>query len=198
MTHFVTPLAKLGLEVSTGRVVDFRAKQFLVREAQDNTVPLIYPCHFNGGFVHWPKPAGRKPNAIRDTERTQELLVPGAIYVLVRRFSSKEERRRVVACIYDPHRIRSERVGFENHLNYFHARGRGLQMDLAKGLAAYLNSTFVDVYFRQFNGHTQVNATDLRNMRYPNRVELESLGRRISDAFPKQAELDALFEKELL
>jgi adenine-specific DNA-methyltransferase len=165
MARFTTPLAKLGLEVSTGRVVDFRAKQFLVGEEQGDTVPLIYPCHFNGGFVDWPKPGGRKANAIRDTERTQELLVPGAIYVLVKRFTSKEERRRVVACIYDPHRIRAERVGFENHLNYFHARGRGLAMDLAKGLASFLNSTLVDVYFRQFNGHTQVNATDLRNFK---------------------------------
>lgn len=198
MTHFTTPLAKLGLEVSTGRVVDFRAKQFIVRETQDDTAPLIYPCHFNGGFVHWPKPGGRKPNAIRDTERTQELLVPGAIYVLAKRFTSKEERRRVVACIYDPSRIRAERVGFENHLNYFHARGRGLPMDLAKGLAAFLNSTLVDVYFRQFNGHTQVNATDLRNMRYPTRAELESLGHKIGDAFPGQAELDSLVERELL
>jgi adenine-specific DNA-methyltransferase len=165
IARFTTPLAKLGLQVSTGRVVDFRAKQFLVREAQDGTAPLIYPCHFNDGFVHWPKLGGRKPNAIRDTERTKELLVPRAIYVLVKRFTSKEERRRVVACIYDPHRIRAERVGFENHLNYFHARGRGLPIDLAKGLAAFLNSTLVDVYFRQFNGHTQVNATDLRKFR---------------------------------
>jgi adenine-specific DNA-methyltransferase len=198
MRRFTTPLAKLGLEVSTGRVVDFRAKQFLAREAEDDTVPLIYPCHFNGGFVHWPKPGGKKPNAIRDTESTQELLVPGAIYVLVKRFTSKEERRRVVACIYDPKRIRAERVGFENHLNYFHARGRGLPMDLAKGLAAFLNSTFVDVYFRQFNGHTQVNATDLRNLRYPTSAELESLGQEIGDAFPSQAELDVLVERKLL
>jgi adenine-specific DNA-methyltransferase len=198
MTHFTTPLAILGLEVSTGRVVDFRAKEFLVRESRDDTVPLIHPCHLNGGFVHWPKPGARKPNALRDTEHTQELLVPGAIYVLVKRFTSKEERRRVVACVYDPHRIRAERVGIENHLNYFHARGRGLTMDLAKGLTAFLNSTLVDVYFRQFNGHTQVNATDLRNLRYPARAELESLGRKIGDAFPDQAELDALVEKELL
>jgi len=198
MSHFTTPLAKLGLEVSTGRVVDFRAKQFLVRDAGDDTAPLIYPCHFNVGFVHWPKSGGRKPNAIRDTERTQELLVPGTIYVLVKRFTSKEERRRVVACIYDPHRVRAERVGFENHLNYFHARGRGVQMGLAKGLAAFLNSTLVDVYFRQFNGHTQVNATDLRNLLYPTRAQIESLGRKIGEAFPDQADLDALVERELL
>jgi adenine-specific DNA-methyltransferase len=81
------------------------------------------------------------------------------------RSESLLEQQRVVACIYDPNRIQAERVGFENRLNYFHARGRGLRMDLAKGLAAFLNSTLVDVYFRQFNGHTQVNATDLRNFR---------------------------------
>jgi adenine-specific DNA-methyltransferase len=71
-------------------------------------------------------------------------------------------------------------------------------VDLAKGLAAYLNSTLVDAYFRQFNGHTQVNATDLRNIRYPTRTELESLGRKIGDVFPYQSDLDALVERELL
>ena len=39
--RFTTPLARLGLEVFTGRVVDFGAKQFLVREAKDDTAPLI-------------------------------------------------------------------------------------------------------------------------------------------------------------
>lgn len=198
MRRFTTPLTRLEVRVSTGRVVDFRAKQFLIREAQNNSVPLIYPCHLAGGFVRWPKPGGKKPNAIRDTESTQELLVPGGIYVLVKRFTSKEERRRVVACIYDPNRIRAERVGFENHLNYFHARGAGLPMNLAKGLSAFLNSTLVDVYFRQFNGHTQVNATDLRNLGYPTRSELELVGREIGDSFPSQSELDVLVETKLL
>ena len=187
-----------GERESWTRKATLKASARCAFAAQNDTAPLIYPCHFNGGLVHWPKTGGRKPNAIRDTERTQELLVPGAIYVLVKRFTSKEERRRVVACIYDPRRVCSERVGFENHLNYFHARGRGLPMDLAKGLAAFLNSTLVDVYFRQFNGHTQVNATDLRNLRYPTRAELESLGRKIGDVFPKQAELDSLVKRELL
>jgi adenine-specific DNA-methyltransferase len=196
MARFMTPLAKLGLEVSTGRVVDFRATEFLRPEAARATVPLIYPCHFNGEFVQWPKPKGKKPNAILDVEDTQELLVPEGIYVLVKRFTSKEERRRVVACIYDPARIRAERVGFENHLNYFHARGAGLLMNLAKGMAAFLNWTGIDVYFRQFNGHTQVNATDLRSLKYPTRAELESLGRQIGDTLPEQATLDEIIQRE--
>ena len=95
------------------------------------------------------------------------------------------------------HRIEAPLVGFENHLNYFHVTGHGLPMTLAKGLAAFLNSTVVDVYFRQFNGHTQVNATDLRSLSYPAKAELESLGRRITDPGLPQQELDSLVEDEL-
>ena len=198
VSRFDAALAELGLEVSTGRVVDFRARQFLLREPACSAVPLIYPCHFNGGYVKWPKTPSRKPNAILDAEGTQELLVPAAIYVLVKRFSSKEERRRVVACIYDPLRISAGRVGFENHLNYFHAHGKGLSLNIARGLSAFLNSTVLDVYFRQFNGHTQVNATDLRNLNYPSRAQLESLGRRIGETFPNQEQLDQIIQQELI
>ena len=197
MDKLSTSLAALGVSVSTGRVVDFRAKEFLRQQPGHNTAPLIYPCHFNGGFVHWPREKTRKPNAIVSNEQTRELLVPAGVYVLVKRFTTKEERRRVVACIYDSHQIEAPLVGFENHLNYFHLAGRGLPMALAKGLAAFLNSSVVDVYFRQFNGHTQVNATDLRSLNYPTRAELEHLGERLSDLGIAQEELDGIVEMEL-
>ena len=185
-------LHSLGLEVSTGRVVDFRARDFLLQEPQATAFPLIYPCHFRDGFVQWPLAKSRKPNAIQNASETQTLLLNSGIYVLVKRFTSKEERRRIVACIYDPQRIPSEKVGFENHLNYFHLPKGKLSMPLAKGLAAYLNSSMVDSYFRQFNGHTQVNATDLRNLPYPTQRQLEAIGKRIPDTFPEQSELDEI------
>ncbi len=187
-----TQLETLGLEVSTGRVVDFRARDFLVSEPKDTACPLIHPCHFRKGFVQWPMTQIRKPNAILDVGPVQDLLVKSGPYVLVKRFSSKEERRRIVACIYDPRRIPAEKVGFENHLNYFHARRRAFSMPLAKGISAYLNSTMVDVYFRQFNGHTQVNATDLRNLPYPTSEQLRELGANIGEVFPEQDALDEL------
>ena len=68
-------------------------------------------------------------------------------------------------------------LGFENHLNVFHEDKRGLPEDLAHGLAAFLNTTAVDENFRRFNGHTQVNATDLRLMKYPSRKALIGLGK---------------------
>jgi hypothetical protein len=70
----------------------------------------------------------------------------------------------------------AERLGFENHLNVYHQEKRGLSEDVANGLAIFLNSTVVDDYFRRFNGHTQVNATDLRLLKYPAIDALTALG----------------------
>lgn len=195
MAAFRSSLTDLGLTVSTGRVVDFRAVPFLRAEAGSDTVPLIYPAHFTEGYVAWPNARTKKPNAIVLTDATFELLVPSEHYVLVKRFSAKEERRRIVAAVYDADRIPTEQVGFENHLNYYHRAGRGLPLPLARGLAVFLNSTLVDAYFRQFNGHTQVNAGDLRSLPYPTEAELHSLGERVGDPFPSQENVDRLVEE---
>ena len=93
--------------------------------------------------------------------------MPNEWYVLVKRFSSKEERRRIVAYMYEGGEIEADWIGFENHWNVLHVGRRGLDPGLARGLACFLNSTVVDRHFRVFSGHTQVNATDLRNMKYP-------------------------------
>ena len=185
------------LEVSTGRVVDFRVTPLLRDNPASDTLPLIYPRNFEKGFIEWPKSGGKKPQAMAVLNGIEELVVPKGTYVLVKRFSAKEEDRRIVAAVYDPQRIDADHVGFENHLNYFHCRGKGLPPTLAKGLAAFLNSTLVDLYFRQFNGHTQVNATDLRSLKYPTRSQLETLGSKIGSEFPSQEMLDSYVEEAL-
>jgi adenine-specific DNA-methyltransferase len=191
-------LEELGLSVSTGRVVDFRSRSLLRSDPGSDTVPLIYPTHFSGGWIAWPKLRHKKPNACVRNDASARWLIPAAVHVLVKRFSAKEEKRRVVASVFDPRHVPCEQVAFENHLNYYHENGRGLSLSLAKGLTAFLNSTVVDTYFRQFNGHTQVNATDLRSLRYPARGRLEDLGEMIGDTFPDQAQLDLLIGTELI
>jgi adenine-specific DNA-methyltransferase len=198
MGLFTSTLADLGLTVSTGRVVDFRATGQLRREPEANAVPLIYPHHFRDGYITHPFPHSKKANWIADCLEAAGVLVPSGVYVLVKRFSAKEEQRRVVAAVYDPERTPAPRVGFENHLNYFHEGGRGLSYDLARGLAAFLNSSLVDAYFRQFNGHTQVNAADLRSLKYPSRAELEALGAAVGNTTPNQDTLDHLIAAHLL
>ena len=190
-------LDSLGVAVSTGRVVDFRLKDALRWQPEKGTVPLLYPCHFNGGTVHWPLVGARKPNAILDNDETRPWLVRSGVYLLTKRFTSKEERRRLVACLFDPKDVAAEWLGFENHLNYFHASGHGLDRNLAVGLFAFLNSTVVDDYFRRFSGHTQVNATDLRKLTYPDRKTLQAIGNEMKELDQPQNEIDKLVEKYL-
>jgi adenine-specific DNA-methyltransferase len=174
--EFCHSLADLGLEVSTGPVVDFRLRQYLRTEPAGNTVPLLYPCHFADNRVQWPRAGTRKPNALLVHAETRKWLYPNGCYTVVRRFSAKEEKRRLVASVVRPELLPAKWLGFENHLNVFHHDKRGIPEDLALGLAVYLNSTLLDEHFRVFNGHTQVNATDLRAIKYPSRQTLLDLG----------------------
>lgn len=172
----MSSLDEIGLEVSTGPVVDFRLREFLRDESGEDTVPLLYATHFVNGKMNWPRQS-KKPNAMVNCRETAKWLYPSGFYTVVRRFSSKEERRRIVAHVVDPTQLASEAIAFENHLNVFHSRKNGLDSELAYGLCVFLNSTSVDEYFRRFSGHTQVNATDLRILRYPQTKKLKQLGR---------------------
>ncbi|MEY6432272.1 Eco57I restriction-modification methylase domain-containing protein [Thioalkalicoccus limnaeus] len=170
-------LAELGIKVSTGPIVDFRLKTHLRDRPGSNTVPLLYPGHFTSSGTTWPIDDMKKPNAIENNPDTEKWLYPNGFYCVVRRFSSKEEKRRIVASVVEPSVFgAAPMLGFENHLNVFHENKRGLPEPLARGLAVFLNTTAVDEHFRRFNGHTQVNATDLKLMRFPSRSALVRLG----------------------
>ena len=188
-------LDRVGAAVSTGRVVDFRAREHLRMEPDEGTVPLLYPLHLRGGRVRWPAVSAKKANALIACDETRRLLLPRGNYVLVKRFSSKEERRRVVATVLQADDLDADQVAIENHVNVFHHRNAGLSLDLAWGIASYLNSTTVDVFFRQFNGHTQVNATDLRSLRYPSVDQLSALGTAARSVEHDQRVIDALVKR---
>ena len=189
-------LHKLKIEVSTGRVIDFRINKYLSKEPTEETVPLIYPLNFDNGMINWPK-ENKKATFIINNKNTADLLLDTGFYVLCRRFSSKEEKRRIVAALFNPNDYKFNKIGFENHLNVFHSQSNGLDQDMAKGLTIFLNSTIIDLYFRIFNGHTQVNATDLRMLRFPSKDQLKTLGKSFRKFLPSQNEIDNIIEKEL-
>jgi predicted RNA methylase len=183
-----TSIEDLGLKVSTGPVVDFRLRDHLRLMPDEDSVPLLYPLHLRGSEVTWPIEGAKKANAIARNRETEKWLFPAGWYAAVKRFSSKEERRRVVASIIDPARLKADALGFENHINLFHAGRKPLSPEIAAGLTIYLNTTAVDAAFRRFNGHTQVNATDLRQLSYPTRSQLEEIGRRGQQDWPANQE----------
>lgn len=190
-------LTSLGVTASTGKIVDFRSRECLHAERVEAGVPLIYPGNVRNGRVHWPQEIRKAQWFAPITEKDKKMLAPEGWYCVVKRFSSKEERRRIVAAVWSPEDI-SGPVAFENHINVFHNGGEGLDQELACGLSVWLNSSLVDKFFRTFSGHTQVNATDLRSLRFPSSDALRQLGRRVPGRnFPDQDQVDALVEEAL-
>ncbi|MBM3359658.1 MAG: SAM-dependent methyltransferase [Betaproteobacteria bacterium] len=124
---FSKTLQDLDLEVSTGPVVDFRVRDFWLAEPRRGSAPLLYTHHFRNGSFAWPK-EHKKPNALRIVDETEKWLMPRGYYTLTKRFSSKEERRRLVAFVIEPDTLDYPLYGFENHLNVFHSRKTGLDV----------------------------------------------------------------------
>jgi adenine-specific DNA-methyltransferase len=159
---------EIGFEISTGPIVDFRMKDKLAYDVNKGDIPLLYAIHIRNQKLTWPV-ISKKPNAIilNESEKEKYCFKKG-FYILVKRFSSKEEKHRIQATLLSPNDISSEYFTVENHLNVIHHNKGGLDKRLAFALVAYLNSDYCDNIFRKFSGHTQINATDLRNMKYPN------------------------------
>ncbi len=174
----------IGYAISTGPVVTFRATEFLRNERGSDTAPLLW-MHNVRPFVTQFPPKNGKPLHIEVSNESKRLLVPAKNYVLLKRFTAKEEKRRLVAGIVTEADCYSEWVGLENHLNYVYRSGSELSPDEAFGLAAYFNSSIVDRYFRAISGNTQVNATEIRGMPVPDIDSLIQIGERIQRFEPK-------------
>ena len=194
-------LRSLGLEISTGPVVPFRATSFLMPDANGpSRVPLLWMQHVRPMRTEWPSAGASKPQWVEVTSQSMKLLVEDATYVLLRRFSAKEEKRRLVAAPLIRGSLNANVVGLENHLNYIRGVSRELDEELAYGLSALLNSTFLDRYFRISNGNTQVSATELRAMPFPAEQDIRSIGAEAHaqlDAVPELSGLDCLVAETL-
>lgn len=185
-------LRSYGLEVSTGPVVPFRAESFLSQEGQppESFAPLLWMQSIKSMSVEWPARNCTKPQHIARKAREDNLLVPNRNYVLVRRFSAKEDDRRLIAAPLLAASFCHSAIGLENHVNYIHRPGGELTDDEVWGLAALLNSDLFDAYFRALNGNTQVSATELRAMPLPPWDLVEELGCRIKRTSTTSAEIE--------
>jgi adenine-specific DNA-methyltransferase len=173
-------LHQYGMNISTGPVVPFRATEFLseVGNPSESHLPLLWMSHVHAMEVSFPTGL-RKPQYIDRRAGEKSLLLPNRNYVLLRRFSAKEEARRLVAAPWLKRARPYPLLGIENHLNYIHRPGGELDEDEAFGLAAVLNSELLDTYFRVSSGNTQVSATELRAMPLPPYDKIKLIGRRV-------------------
>ena len=185
-------LQDLGLSISTGPVVPFRAASAVCAsgDVPATHAPLLWMNHVRPMQATWPLRGHKKEHML--CAGAEQLLLRNCNYVLIRRFSAKEEKRRLTAAPYLAKQFRSTALGLENHLNYVHRPNGALSEDECWGLAALYNSRLLDRYFRCINGNTQVSATELRAMPLPPASVITTLGRQVKRMANPLAAVDEL------
>ncbi|MCK5241477.1 Eco57I restriction-modification methylase domain-containing protein [bacterium] len=184
-------LHKFGMEISTGPIVPFRAKDYLDYEGdiKKSHAPLIWMNSVRDMEIFWPLNSKKKGQYIKICNESTPLLLPNKNYVLLRRFSAKEDKKRLNSSAYLKGKIYCDWIGLENHINYIHRPKGDIDREEALGLSAILNSRYLEVYFRASNGNTQVSATEIRDMPLPDLDKIKKIGSMITQ---KRVDLDTL------
>ena len=179
LNKFKNNLIDIGIKLRTGLTVDFRNKALLQDNQCEDSVPIFYPCHFNNGFVNFPVDTDKKQFILKDKDG---LLQDNKDYLFLKRFTTKEEKRRLQPAIY-LHDSFSEYnyISTDNKLNFIDTINKNdcLTVSEIYGLFVLFNSTLYDMYYRILDGSTQVNAGEINSIPVPGRSSLKQLGDKI-------------------
>lgn len=147
--------------VSTGKVVAYRSKEYILPRPGKGLVPLVDSrTAFGSGSLIEPS------LYYKVTMSNKRLVLDPGVYVLINRFSPTERRPRLNVVVADcTSRAFSAGVAFENHLNVVSKQGGGMSMQEARIIAERLAHPASDKQFIELSGSTQVNVTDLRTIR---------------------------------
>jgi adenine-specific DNA-methyltransferase len=175
-------LNKYNIQISTGPVVAFRSKHYIQDNYENGTVflaPLFWLHNVKQMILEWPIPKPEKGQYIRIENGSKATLIPNKNYILLRRFSTKDDKSRLIAAPYFCNFIKSDYIGVENKVNYIYRPKGHLDRNEVVGLCALLNSALFDSYFRIFNGNVNVSATELREIPLPPLEIIKAMGDNI-------------------
>lgn len=166
-------LPGLGLKMKTGLTVDFRNRDSLRTQAEEKAIPLFYAQHIQDGKVIFPN--GKESEYIVTDQKS--LRQENTNYLFVKRFTSKEERRRLQCGIYLARKFPDySEISTQNKVNFICGL-RNLSECVVYGLYVLFNSSLYDNYYRILNGSTQMNSTEVNTMPVPPLATIERMGK---------------------
>ena len=168
-------LPSIGLKMKTGLTVDFRNREALRDVAEEQAVPLFYSQHIQNGKVVFP--VGKEHEYLVTEQRG--LWQPNKNYLFVKRFTAKEEHRRLQCGVYLAKKYPEySQISTQNKINFIDGM-RDLSECVVYGLYVLFNSTLYDCYYRILNGSTQVNSTEVNAMPVPSMDVIEAMGKEL-------------------
>lgn len=166
-------LPSIGLRMKTGLTVDFRNRDALRNDPAVDAIPLFYSQHIQDGKIVFP--VGKEHEYIA-TEQVG-LKQRNTNYLFVKRFTAKEEHRRLQCGVYLSRKYPEyTEISTQNKINFICGM-KELSECVIYGLYVLFNSTLYDGYYRILNGSTQVNSTEINAMPVPPMSTIEAMGK---------------------
>ena len=157
---FDKTLPAIGVKMKTGLTVDFRNREIL-RDKEKVEFPI------------------QKENEYVVTEQ-KGLMQDNKNYLFVKRFTAKEEPRRLQCGVYLAKRFpQYKKISTQNKINFVDGVLTEMSECLVYGLYVLFNSTLYDEYYRILNGSTQVNSTEINAMPVPDVEVVREMGRKL-------------------
>lgn len=176
LNKFEHTLPDIGLKMKTGLTVDFRNRDILRDKNEEGAIPLFFSQHIQNGVVKFPI---NKEHEYVVTEQ-RGLKQKNKNYLFVKRFTAKEERRRLQCGVYLSRRNpQYDVISTQNKINFIDGLSTELSECMVYGLYVLFNSTIYDSYYRILNGSTQVNSTEINAMPVPDLEIIQEMGRKI-------------------
>ena len=174
--RFDKTLPDIGLKMKTGLTVDFRNREILRDDAEEGAIPLFYSQHIKQGEVQFPI---QKEHEYVVTDQ-KGLMQDNRNYLFVKRFTAKEERRRLQCGVYLSKKYpQYKKISTQNKINFVDGLITEMSECLVYGLYVIFNSTLYDEYYRILNGSTQVNSTEINSMPVPDLDSIQEMGRKL-------------------
>ena len=174
--RFDKTLPDIGVKMKTGLTVDFRNREILRDDAEEGAIPLFYSQHIKQGEVQFPI---QKEHEYVVTDQ-KGLMQDNRNYLFVKRFTAKEERRRLQCGVYLSKRYpQYKKISTQNKINFVDGLITEMSECLVYGLYVIFNSTLYDEYYRILNGSTQVNSTEINAMPVPDLESIQEMGRKL-------------------
>lgn len=174
--RFDKTLPDIGVKMKTGLTVDFRNRDILRDEAEEGAIPLFYSQHIKQGKVQFPI---QKEHEYVVTDQ-RGLMQDNKNYLFVKRFTAKEEPRRLQCGVYLAKDFPQYRkISTQNKINFIDGLLTEMSECLVYGLYVLFNSTLYDEYYRILNGSTQVNSTEINAMPVPDLESIQEMGKRL-------------------
>lgn len=182
VSEWSNTLGDMRIQISTGPVVAFRSRKQIQMNYKNGTitlVPLFWLQNVHKMTLTWPLALKDKGQYITLEPDSLSLLIPNKNYILLRRFSTKDDKSRLIAAPYFCNAVKATHIGVENKVNYIYRTDGIMDRVETVGLSALLNSWLFNDYFQMFNGNVNVSATELRAMKFPPLTAIREIGETI-------------------